>query len=167
MMPVIRISENLYTRLSKYAQGFDNPSNVIERLLDLVEGVEPRHIPECEPEPEVDETKERGRLFNNQEIQERISAAARELNDAELAALCDKAKSKEIFDINYPLFVSVPVSSEKETKRNAVKDHTGMNRWSWKHSFERNGYVYAICTQWYERNDRHVKDWLQKHETSR
>lgn len=34
MAPVIRISEELYGKLEKLAVGFDNPSNVIERLLE-------------------------------------------------------------------------------------------------------------------------------------
>lgn len=41
MPPVIRISESLYQRLSAHAEGFDTPANVIERLLDQVEGVSP------------------------------------------------------------------------------------------------------------------------------
>src|SRR5690606_16745915 len=41
MPPVIRISDSLYQRLSAHAEGFDTPANVIERLLDQVEGVPP------------------------------------------------------------------------------------------------------------------------------
>jgi hypothetical protein len=39
-MAVIRISDSLHKRLEKHAIGFDTPANVIERLLDKVEGVE-------------------------------------------------------------------------------------------------------------------------------
>lgn len=38
-MPVIRIPESLYQRLSAHAEGFDTPANVLERLLDQIEGV--------------------------------------------------------------------------------------------------------------------------------
>src|SRR5690554_7237911 len=41
-MPVIRISESLYQRLSAHAEGFDSPASVIERLLDQIEGVDPK-----------------------------------------------------------------------------------------------------------------------------
>lgn len=37
MPPVIRIPESLYSRLEKHAQGFDTPTNVIERLLEYYE----------------------------------------------------------------------------------------------------------------------------------
>ncbi len=40
MPPVIRVSDDLYNRLAKHAEGFDSPSNVVEKLLDIVEGVE-------------------------------------------------------------------------------------------------------------------------------
>lgn len=39
MPPVIRISDELYDRLAKRAEGFDTPANVIEGLLDDAEGV--------------------------------------------------------------------------------------------------------------------------------
>lgn len=39
MSQVIRISEELYKRLENHANGFDTPSNVIERVLNLYEGV--------------------------------------------------------------------------------------------------------------------------------
>ena len=56
MPPVIRISESLYQRLSAHAQGFDTPANVIERLLDQVEGVSPGsddHRQSCLQRPEL------------------------------------------------------------------------------------------------------------------
>ena len=37
MSQVVRIPTQLYQRLEKYAKGFDNPANVIERLLDYYE----------------------------------------------------------------------------------------------------------------------------------
>jgi len=37
MSKVIRISDNLYQRLSFHAKGFDTPASVIERLLDFYE----------------------------------------------------------------------------------------------------------------------------------
>ena len=39
MCPVIRVSEELFTRLESHAIGFDTPSAVIERLLDKYDGV--------------------------------------------------------------------------------------------------------------------------------
>ena len=37
MSQVIRIPETLYKRLENYAQGFDTPANVIERILNYYE----------------------------------------------------------------------------------------------------------------------------------
>lgn len=48
MSPVIRISDELYTRLEQHAEGFDTPANVIERLLDTHEEIpidERKNIP--------------------------------------------------------------------------------------------------------------------------
>lgn len=39
MPPVIRVSESLYQRLSAHAEGFDTPANVIEKLLNQIEGI--------------------------------------------------------------------------------------------------------------------------------
>ncbi len=39
MCPVIRISDELYTRLESQAVGFDTPSALIERLLDRCDGI--------------------------------------------------------------------------------------------------------------------------------
>jgi hypothetical protein len=37
MCPVVRIPDNVYSRLEKHAVGFDTPANVIERILDYYE----------------------------------------------------------------------------------------------------------------------------------
>jgi len=37
MPPVIRVPDEIYSRLEQYAKGFDTPANVIERLLNHVE----------------------------------------------------------------------------------------------------------------------------------
>ncbi len=39
MCPVIRISDQLYSRLEGLAEGFDTPANLIERLLDQCDGI--------------------------------------------------------------------------------------------------------------------------------
>ena len=40
MSPVIRVPEDLYSRLEQHAKGFDTPANVIETLLNHFEGVD-------------------------------------------------------------------------------------------------------------------------------
>lgn len=40
MSPVVRIPEELYSRLEQHAKGFDTPANVIETLLNHFEGIE-------------------------------------------------------------------------------------------------------------------------------
>ncbi|MGE0108836.1 MAG: hypothetical protein AB7S81_03595 [Bdellovibrionales bacterium] len=40
MSTVIRLPEKLYKRLEKYATGFDTPVQVIEKILNQIEGIE-------------------------------------------------------------------------------------------------------------------------------
>jgi len=42
MSPVIRIPDDLYSRLAQHAEGFDTPANVIETMLNHFEGIEPK-----------------------------------------------------------------------------------------------------------------------------
>ena len=70
---------------------------------------------------------------------------------------------KMIFDINFPLLLKVPDNYTYSEKTEAVKDEGGINRWTWKFEFKRNGSSYAITTQWYDRNDEYVRKWLRKH----
>ncbi len=158
MCPVIRVTDELYQRLERHAVGFDSPSKVIERLLDEVEGVE---TPPSESTGSS-HTSTSSRLFTNKEIQQRIVEIARELPAQELEALCDSAVSKELFGISFPLFVRVSDKSNQATKRKAVKTPDGINRWTWKYEFSKDGYVYAICTQWYPKQDLYVKAWLDE-----
>jgi hypothetical protein len=44
MSQVIRIPDDLYKRLEKYASGFDTPARVIESILDEFEGVKSNPI---------------------------------------------------------------------------------------------------------------------------
>lgn len=104
------------------------------------------------------------RLFSNQEIQRRISKVAQKLPTNELEKYCKHQKSKELFDINFPLFKRIDTNASQALKSDAVKDAQGINRWTWKYEFEKDGFKYAITTQWYERNDKYVKQWLSKYE---
>jgi hypothetical protein len=78
----------------------------------------------------------------------------------ELEQLCTASTSKELFGISFPLFVRVPELSNLAQKRKAVRID-GYNRWTWKYEFTRNGFAYAICTQWYPRNEPLVQKWLE------
>ena len=51
MCPVIRISDELYSRLESHAVGFDTPSALIERLLDSVEGIEKTDVDDVGNKP--------------------------------------------------------------------------------------------------------------------
>lgn len=42
MSPVIRVPDDLYSRLEQHAKGFDTPANVIETLLNHFEGIDPK-----------------------------------------------------------------------------------------------------------------------------
>lgn len=78
--------------------------------------------------------------------------------------LCTKQGSKKEFKTSLPLFVKVRSTADPETKRKAVQSRDGVNRWTWKFEFVRNGFSYAICTQWGLRNDQLVRRWLDSHE---
>mgnify|MGYP003113784132 CR=1 FL=1 len=103
-----------------------------------------------------------GGKFNNKEIQVKITEAALKIPLEELDRLCDSAYSKNTFDNNYAIFVRVPSKTIKEIKQKVIRDHTDIARWTWKYEFERNGYSYAVSTQWYNRNDDSVQKWLRK-----
>jgi hypothetical protein len=157
MCPVIRVTDELFDRLESHAVGFDTPSRVIERLLDQHEGVSSDDA----AIPVKSRSASGGRLFTNTEIQQRIVSAAKDLSVDELEALCDEALSKEVFGINFPLFVRVADASNETTKKKAVKTKDDVSRWSWKHEFSRDGYAYAVCTQWYPKSDVLVAEWLK------
>jgi len=50
----------------------------------------------------------------------------------------------------------------RNAEAGAVKDEGGYNRWTWKYQFNKNGFAYAISTQWYDRNDEYVQKWLRR-----
>jgi len=108
--------------------------------------------------------KGKNRIFSNQEIQLRVSRAAQKLPSIELEKFCSPQHSKELFDINFPLFVRISKNTSADAKSKGIKDSKGVNRWTWKYEFEQDGFLYAITTQWYDRNDIHVKEWLRKNE---
>lgn len=100
------------------------------------------------------------RPFTNIEIQEKISTEARKLSDADLDKLCKKDHSKMLFDINFPLFLRVPEHFTDREKSDAIKDKKDQDRYTWEFEFQRNGFAYAVSTQWYARNDEYVQRWL-------
>lgn len=102
------------------------------------------------------------RIYSNTEIQEKISNTLKNLSDADLDKFCRKSHSKIVFDIKNPLLLKVPTHFTEAEKVNAVKDEKGVERWTWDYELERNGFLYAINTQWYSRNDVYVQGWLSK-----
>lgn len=158
MSHVIRIPSNIYSRLEQHAKGFDTPANIIEKLLNYYEGVN-EEVPK-----QLQETLLSKRLFNNKEIQQKISQIAQIIPEHELEKLCNRTKSKEIFNIDEPLFIKCSKNISGVSKRDAVKDKHGISRWTWKFEFERNNFIYAITTQWYSRHDVKVREWLNEHQ---
>ncbi len=69
-------------------------------------------------------------LFSNQEIQQRIYQIARNLSTEELDNLCSPSASKNIFGINFPLFIKTQKNIAGSTKRGLVKEESGINRWT-------------------------------------
>jgi hypothetical protein len=101
------------------------------------------------------------RLYNNTEIQELNVSKAMGLSNSELEKYCREDYSKIKFDLNYPLFIKVPTSYPEEEMNNAIIDHNGQNRWTWRYKFQVDDYFYAITTQWYDRNDEYIQKWLR------
>lgn len=159
----IQVSDEVYSRLGKLAIGFDTPSDVIERLLDERQGkdTEADNLKSKQSQP-VPVPVPGKRRFTNREIQQRISSVAKYLPIDELEQLCDKQVSKELFKLTYPLFKRLPSKVDQSTKQSAVYK-SGCCRWTWKFSFERDEYTYAVCTQWFAHNDKYVAEWLASH----
>lgn len=105
-------------------------------------------------------SKNNKRLFSNQEIQYKITSVAQRLPDSELEKLCNSKISKELFNINFPLFIRVSKNISSAEKKNVEKDFKGYSRWTWKYEFEKCDFIYAITTQWYGESDIYVKRWL-------
>ncbi len=163
MCPVVRISAETYSRLEKHAVGFDSPSSVINKILDHYEGIDSTPgVKAAESKTGLNSTGPKKRLYTNKEIQQKISAVAQHLPVSDLERLCLAPESKKIFGINFPLFVKLPATSSRASRRAAVKTDDEVSRWTWKFEFERDGYVYAICTQWYPKNEALVQDWLEQ-----
>lgn len=105
------------------------------------------------------------RLFNNTEIQKRISKVLNEFDQLDLDKFCDKTFSKDVFDLNFSLLVKIKKDLPLEKKKEIIKSE-GISRWTLKYPIEKNNFLYAISTQWYARNDEYVKKWLKKNETT-
>jgi hypothetical protein len=165
MCPMIQLSNATYSRLEELATGFDTPSSVIERLIDQHgEKRLPENSDMTAPRQNGATNKVSTRLFTNKEIQSRISEVAQGLSTEELDQLGLERASKELFNLSFPLFVTISTKATKEAKRAAVKSSDGVSRWTWKFEFERDGFLYAVCTQWYPKNDKSVQQWLESHE---
>ncbi|HAS6112016.1 hypothetical protein HYO47_22830 [Vibrio parahaemolyticus] len=155
-MKTIELSEDTYNELAMLAEPFESPESVIIRLI--------KDRGTARSKETSQSLKTEGRLFTNREIQERISRIAVGLTPSKLAELCNSDHSKEVFGINFPLLVRIPAGASHQQKRDLVKSSDGVNRWTWKFGFVSEGYEYAICTQWYDYNDRKVKYWLSRYE---
>ncbi len=105
MSPTIEVTDEVYARLEKHVVGFDNPSNVIKRILDSFEKQLP--FDRTKSTPSYKATSDTHRLFSNKEIQKQISSVAEFLPEDELETLCDEHTSKDIFGISFPLFTKV------------------------------------------------------------
>ena len=89
------------------------------------------------------------RIYKNKEIQETIARVISKFPQSDLDKYCRQEYSNEVFNINFSLLYRVPYHYSKIKKSKMVKDHRGVARWTWKFEFTKNGYVYAISTQWY------------------
>lgn len=102
------------------------------------------------------------RIYNNTEIQELIVEKAMLMSNTELDRYCKQDYCKIKFDINYALFICADATLSQEKLDELILDDKGYNRWTWKYKFQVGSKVYAITTQWYDRNDEYVKKWLSQ-----
>ena len=100
------------------------------------------------------------RIYNNTEIQELIVQKAMFMSNSDLDRYCRQDYCKIKFDLNYALFIKADASLSQEKLDEMILDEKGYNRWTWKHKFQVGSFIYAITTQWYDRNDEYVKTWL-------
>jgi hypothetical protein len=103
------------------------------------------------------------RLYSNTAIQIKISNVLKSFDQIELDKFCNRAYSKEIFDLDFCLLVKVMKNYSKE-KTNEIIKLDNVNRWTLKYPIEKNNCIYAISTQWYPHNDQFVKNWLKENE---
>jgi hypothetical protein len=62
MSQVIRIPETLYKRLENFAQGFDTPANVIERILNYYES-------NCSEEAVIKQESQKGKITKHSKLE--------------------------------------------------------------------------------------------------
>ncbi len=101
------------------------------------------------------------RLFSNREIQKKIYDVLKEKSETELQKYCDKDYSKQILNLDFALLLKAPKHLSRIEKSDFVK-RNDVNRWTWKYAIPKENATYLICTQWYERHDEYVKEWLNK-----
>ena len=159
--------------LADFEQHFRNEHHEIDKTILILcrtchKNYDTQTPPENPPQPPEPKplapppSPTEGRIFTNKEIQSQISKVAKNLPARELEVLCKLEPSKDIFKLNFPLFIRVSKNITPVLKLEAVKDSSGINRWTWRYEFEKENYIYAITTQWYEKNDLPVKQWLHK-----
>ncbi len=105
-------------------------------------------------------SSERKRPFTNNEIEKRLKSACELLSLETLEKMTTKEYSKKVFNLNFPLLKKVSIKSSLEERKKSVKDHLGHNRWTLKYTFERDGFLYIICSQWYPQQDSYVQKWF-------
>jgi hypothetical protein len=157
----IELTGVVFDRLARHARPFETPSDLIGRLLDDFENNETRTQDALRTTaPATDELQ----ALSNGEIQNRISRVLANMPKEDVDRFCDKNYSKQIFRLNLPLLIRVPLTAGLEARRVAVKDK-GINRWTWKYSFIKENDQYAISTQWFPSNHDAVRNWLSIHES--
>lgn len=160
MKKTIDVTDAVYSRLERLARGFDTPSDVIARLLDSFDAASPSKSVPIETNGIEQSVKDK---LDNSDIQMRISRVLSKMSPEKIDLFCDKNYSRDVFGINFPLLIKVPARSDHQTRREAVKQK-GVSRWTWKFSFEKNDFIYAICTQWFRWHDNSVRKWLRENE---
>jgi predicted CopG family antitoxin len=155
----IQITENLYKRLENHAKGFDTPCSVIERLLSFYEdNIEKQIFQNSIRSVESNNSLNIYQaIYDVDECGIKIGRLAKEsfrflfqnnlLDEEIIKKFHEKQYSKNVFKINFPLFVS---------KEGDTIDEHGHRRY-YKEKFGE----YYLCSQWLELSREKLIVWLR------
>lgn len=145
MCPTIKLSDELYSRLEKHAEGFDTPVQVITRILDSYDGV--KYIPP-QKTPQKDLTKY---LFNGAILGKGklVLAVVREYVRLHTGVTSGKLLTAFPKDLQVR---GLGVFAQKEVAQE-IYDRTGYKRYYINEDLiELKDCTIAVCSQWGKTN---------------
>lgn len=115
---------------------------------------------DIDTEGDIDE----GKTISNREITDFIRhAVTTTLPIDEVNNLTSDDYSKQQFGVQYAVLKPVPRDASQEQIVQLAKDEKGYRRWSTRTTTDRNGSLYLVTTQWYERNRAPFVEWMKRY----